>query len=148
YFEELLGAIVSAPQTPLYQLSYLNATMKESLLSMAGDRTTGYPSSETILSLFASQVCSCADRIAVVYEDRSLSYMVLNEVSNQVGDYLRRVYGVQRGDLVGVKLERSEWQVIVLLGILKSGGAYVPIDPGYPQDRVSYMMEDSGCKLL
>ncbi|MET3038625.1 AMP-binding protein, partial [Chryseobacterium sp. NRRL B-14859] len=67
---------------------------------------------------------------------------------NQFAHYLRSEYNIGREDLVGVQLERSSDFVITILGILKAGGAYVPIDPSYPIDRISYMKEDSGCKVV
>jgi len=72
----------------------------------------------------------------------------LNEYSNQLGDYLRTSYEINPDDLVGIQLDRSEWMIVSILGILKSGGAYVPIDSEYPQERIDYIVEDSNCKVL
>ncbi|WP_261377025.1 AMP-binding protein [Flavobacterium anhuiense] len=76
-----------------------------------------------------------------------MSYRELNERSNQLGRYLRD-QGVQADTLVGICLERSLEMLVGILGILKSGAAYVPIDPDYPQDRISYMVGDAGMKQV
>ncbi|WP_317168128.1 AMP-binding protein, partial [Flavobacterium collinsii] len=87
------------------------------------------------------------DAIAVVYEGEALSYRELNEKSNQLGHYLIE-QGVEPDTLVGICLERSLEMLIGILGILKSGGAYVPVDPDYPSDRIGYMLDDAGIKLV
>src|SRR5690606_9419746 len=84
----------------------------------------------------------------VVFEGVELTYRELNEQSNQLAHCLREDYGVLQGDLVGILLDRSEWFVVSMLGVLKSGGAYVPIDPAYPNERVGYFIKDTGVKLL
>ncbi|MGO4295015.1 amino acid adenylation domain-containing protein, partial [Chitinophaga sp. RAB17] len=85
---------------------------------------------------------------ALVFEGTALTYKALNERANQLGDYLRQQYHIQAGDLAGIQLGRSEQMVIAILGILKSGGAYVPVDPEYPADRIDYMIADSQCKVV
>jgi amino acid adenylation domain-containing protein len=87
------------------------------------------------------------DAVAVVFEDEEISYRELNRRANQVGNYLRKE-GVEAESLVAVMMERSVEMVVALLGVLKAGGAYVPVDPEYPQERVRYMLEDSGAHVL
>ncbi|WP_271781176.1 AMP-binding protein, partial [Aquimarina algiphila] len=84
----------------------------------------------------------------LVFADEQLTYRELNERSNQLAHYLVDQYGVEVEDLIGIKLRRSEWLVVSMLGVLKSGGAYVPIDPNYPEERISYIESDSDCKLV
>ncbi|MCR4034164.1 amino acid adenylation domain-containing protein, partial [Flavobacterium panacis] len=107
----------------------------------------GYPKDKTIIELFEEQVMNTPDAVAVVYDGEELSYRELNERSNQLGRYLRD-QGVQADTLVGICLERSLEMLVGILGILKSGAAYVPIDPDYPQDRISYMVGDAGMKQV
>ena len=97
--------------------------------------------------LFEQQVARDPDAVAVVYKQRQLSYRELNQRANQVAHYLRK-RGVGPDSLVGVCLERSLEMVIALLGVWKAGGAYVPLDPAYPQDRLSFMVNDTGMKVL
>ncbi|CAM1358895.1 Mycosubtilin synthase subunit C (fragment) [Tenacibaculum xiamenense] len=100
-----------------------------------------------MVDLFSAQVLETPDSIAVVYSDESLSYSELDKRSNQLAHYLQG-QGVKPDDLVGICLDRGLDMIVGLLGILKSGGAYVPIAPDYPQDRIDYIVEDTGIELL
>src|SRR5678809_1070828 len=148
HLEQLLGVMVQNADSSINHLSYLNATEERQLLEEFNNTSVAYPQDETIVSLFEEQVRRTPGSIAVVYEDRELSYGQLNEWSNALGDYLVQRYGIRADDLIGISLVRSEWMVISILGILKSGGAYVPIDPEYPQERIDYMIKDSGCRVV
>jgi non-ribosomal peptide synthetase component F len=97
--------------------------------------------------LFEKQVARDPDAVAVVCRGRQLTYRELNQRANQVGRYIRK-RGVGPGSLVGVCLERSLEMVIALLGVWKAGGAYIPLDPAYPRDRLSFMVADTGMKVL
>ena len=126
----------------------LSQEEKKYLLEALNDTMADYPVCKTIVDLFEQQVEKTPENIAVIFEDRELTYEALNNLSNQLGDYLRKNYGIKPDDLIGIKLERSEWMIVVILGALKSGGAYVPIDPDYPQERIDFMVKDSACKVL
>ena len=104
--------------------------------------------SQHLGKLFEEQVLLRGDSIALSYGGRSLSYREVESETNRFGHYLRERYGLLPGALVGVKLERSEWMVLVLLSIVRQGCAYVPIDVRYPQERVNYMVSDSGMSCL
>ncbi|ROI04070.1 amino acid adenylation domain-containing protein [Chryseobacterium sp. G0240] len=106
-----------------------------------------YPE-ETIIEIFERQVKQTPDNIAVVFEDTKLTYHELNEQANQLGAYLRENYAIEPDDLIAVKLNRSEKVIVAILGVLKSGAAYVPIDPDYPQDRIDYIEKDTQCKVI
>ncbi|WP_281926014.1 AMP-binding protein, partial [Flavobacterium collinsii] len=84
-----------------------------------------YPKDKTIIDLFEDQVAGTPNNIAVVFEETQLTYQELNEKANQLAFYLRDRYAVEADDLIGIKLDRSEKMLIVILGILKSGAAYV-----------------------
>ncbi|SFF13230.1 amino acid adenylation domain-containing protein, partial [Chitinophaga sp. CF118] len=133
---------------PIEELEYLSEAETARLLSVFNNTSVPYPSDKILISLFEEQVNRTPDRVALVFEGQSLSYSEVNAKANQLGVYLRKHYDVQPDDLIGIKLERSEWMIIALLGVLKSGGAYVPIDPAYPQERIDYMLTDSQCKVL
>ena len=87
------------------------------------------------------------EALALKYEAAELSYGELNERANQLARHLRRL-GVRAESLVGIMMERSMEMVVALLGVLKAGGAYVPLDPEYPQERLTFMMEDAGIEVL
>ena len=106
-----------------------------------------YPADKTIHQLFEEQATKTPHNIAVIFEDKQLSYKELNESANQLAYYLQEK-GVKPETLIAIACERSLEMIIGILGILKAGGAYVPIDPGYPQDRINFMLEDTHAQIL
>ncbi|WP_406826317.1 amino acid adenylation domain-containing protein [Pedobacter sp. KACC 23697] len=145
---QLLESIIASPDLPVEDLIFLNKSEEEELLLEFNMTAADYPRDKTLIGLFELQVMKDAQRTALVFEDREMSYGELNSLSNQLASYLRNRYSIEPDDLIGIHLERSEWMVISILAALKSGGAYVPIDPDYPEERVAYMRSDSGCKVL
>lgn len=148
HLEILLESIIQQPATPLRQLKYLSTIEEHQLLVSFNDSAIAYQPHDTIITLFERQAAKVQDQKAVVCEGNCLSYRQLNEMANRLGDYLRKQYAIQPDELIGIQLPRSEWVVITILGILKSGAAFVPIDPDYPQERTDYMLTDSQCKVL
>jgi len=146
--ERLLDAVVTHPSAPIRQLNYLSQKEKDQLLLEFNDTKTPYPSDKTMVGLFEAQVAERPDSVALVFEDKEFTYKELNEKANLLAHYLKKTYGIQPDDLLGIALDRNEWLIIAILGVLKSGGAYVPVDPAYPQDRIDYILADSGCKVL
>ncbi|HZM98583.1 MAG TPA: amino acid adenylation domain-containing protein, partial [Pyrinomonadaceae bacterium] len=110
--------------------------------------TTGqYPLDRCVHELFEQQVERTPDDVALTFESQSLTYAELNRRANQLAHYLRRL-GAQPETKVGICLDRSLEMIVAVWGILKSGAAYVPLDPKYPQDRLDYMSQDAGVALL
>ncbi|MGB3467578.1 MAG: MupA/Atu3671 family FMN-dependent luciferase-like monooxygenase, partial [Cyclobacteriaceae bacterium] len=107
-----------------------------------------YPKDKTIVKLFEEQVEKTPAETALVFEERALTYQQLDALADQLAYYLIAHHDIQSGELVGIKQPRSEWMVISMLGILKAGAAYVPIDPDNPAERVGAILEDSRCKVL
>ncbi|PCJ99580.1 MAG: non-ribosomal peptide synthetase, partial [Alteromonadaceae bacterium] len=105
-----------------------------------------------IVELFEQQATKTPNDIALVFEDKTLNYQQLDEKSNQLAHHLRATLignAVTRDKpLIAIALERSIDMVIAVLGVLKSGAAYVPIDPSYPADRIAYMLQDSAAAVL
>ncbi|WP_205625370.1 amino acid adenylation domain-containing protein [Flavobacterium sp. ABG] len=147
HYQELLVDIVNDINQPIGSLTMLTADEKHQLLTVFNDTALAYPKDKSLVDLFEEQVKKTPDAIAVVYEGAELSYKELNEKSNQLGSYLRE-QGVQADTLVGICVERRLEMLVGILGILKSGGAYVPIDPDYPSDRITYMLQDAGMNLV
>ncbi|WP_162034270.1 non-ribosomal peptide synthetase, partial [Chryseobacterium potabilaquae] len=112
------------------------------------DTYSEYDTSVTIHELFERQVEKTPDHIALVYEDVKLSYKELNERSNRLAHYLLENYQIQPDELIPLCLERSEQMLIGILGVLKSGGAYVPMDPNYPMDRIEHILGDTKARLV
>ncbi|MBD8195292.1 AMP-binding protein, partial [Pseudomonas fluorescens] len=120
---------------------------QQQIVSAWNATTTHYPLDHSVQQLIEAQVAATPDAPALVFGDHQLSYRQLNQRANQLAHKLMEL-GVGPDALVGIATERSLEMVIGLLAVLKAGGAYVPLDPEYPQDRLSYMIEDSGIGLL
>jgi len=101
----------------------------------------------TIVDLFFQQVEKTPDDIAVIYKDQKLTYNELNNLSNQLANYLITTKEIIVGDLVGIMLYSSDLLIVSIIGVLKSGAAYVPIDIENPQERINYIQNDSNCKV-
>ena len=147
YYEQLLTQLANNPEATIASLSLLTSDERDALISEWESTSMAYPSDQSIADLFEAQAERTPDKPAVTYENTSLSYRELNEYANQFARHLGTL-GVEPGVLVGVNMERSAGMVVALLGILKSGGAYVPMDPAYPSDRIAHMIADSGLKVL
>uniref|UniRef100_UPI0030EB3DAE amino acid adenylation domain-containing protein n=1 Tax=Ascidiimonas aurantiaca TaxID=1685432 RepID=UPI0030EB3DAE len=148
HFVNLLDSLVSAPDNSIKTHGYLSSQEEYELLEGFNKTRIQYPKNSTITELFRVQAAKHPHRTALVYEEQSLSYKELEEVSNRFAHYLTRDHLVKAGDLVSVQLERSTWQLISVLGILKCGAAYVPLDTDYPQDRIDYMLKDTNSSVV
>ena len=146
YFN-ILDYLISSPGEQLNSASHLSAPEQAQLLGPLGSGGEGV-AYRPVLSLFAEQVNAHPDRIAVVDGDVSLSYAELDRRSGELAAELVKSYGVSSGSLVGIMQDRSIALVISILGVLKSGGAYVPVDPVYPAPRKEYIMGDTGLTVL
>ncbi|MEH2283675.1 MAG: amino acid adenylation domain-containing protein [Nostoc sp.] len=147
HFQTLLKSIVANPELRLSELSLLTEPEKHQLLLEWNDTKVEYPQQLCIHELFEAQVEKTPDAIAVVFEDQQLTYRELNAKANQLAHYLCSL-GVKPEVLVGICVERSLYMIIGLLGILKAGGGYIPLDPSYPKERLAYMLEDSQPRVL
>jgi amino acid adenylation domain-containing protein len=110
-------------------------------------KTADYIEQQCVHSYFEAQALKTPDSVAVVLEDKFLTYRELNERANQLAHYLRSL-GAKPNVLVGICVERSLEMVVAILGVLKASGAYVPIDPNYPPERLSFILEDTQTPIL
>jgi amino acid adenylation domain-containing protein len=143
----LLESVVRDPEAAICGLEIVSGAERRQLLVEFNDTKSDFPEDKCIQQLFEEQVERAPDNVAVVFEDRQLTYAQLNARANQLAHYLRTL-GVGPEVLVGICLERSLEMVIGLLGILKAGGAYVPLDPEYPKERLASMLEDTQAPVL
>ncbi|MDO3679095.1 non-ribosomal peptide synthetase [Paenibacillus ehimensis] len=144
---KLMENIVERPGQRLCELEMIGEDERHELLYGLNDTKATYPADKTIHQLFEEQAERTPERIAVVYEGRSFTYKQLNERSNQLAAWLRD-QGVQAETIVGVMVDRSVEMVVAMLGTLKAGGAYLPIDIKLPKDRIDYMIKDSQLGVL
>ena len=147
HFTTLLSSIVKSPQQKIGLLQMLTAAEEQELLVEFNDTKVDYPKDKTIVNLFEEQSVKTPNAIAVIFEDEQLTYKQLNEKANQLAHYLKSK-GVKQETLVPICIERCLEMIIGILGILKAGGVYVPIDPGYPDERISFMLEDTKAALV
>ena len=145
-FQTLLEGIVAHPEQNIAKLPILTEAERYQILKW-NDTRVDYPQQKCIHQLFEEQVTRTPDEVAVVFGERQLTYRELNQRANQLAHYLQKL-GVKPETLVGICLERSHLMVIGLLGILKSGSTYVPLDPNYPAHRLALMVEDSQLSIL
>ncbi|HHH50864.1 MAG TPA: amino acid adenylation domain-containing protein, partial [Campylobacterales bacterium] len=124
------------------------SSKEQTLLESFNQTEQAYPKDKTIIELFEEQVARTPDNIAVVYEDREFTYAQINQKANSLGAYLRENYAVKANTIVPIMLDRSEWMIIAILGVLKAGGAYLPIDPHYPLERIQYILRDSKANVV
>ena len=142
HFRILLEGIVDRPETRLPDLPLLTEAEHRQLLVDWNDTAVSFPKDKCIHELFEAQAAATPQAVAVIHEDKQLSYAELNAQANQLAHHLREL-GVKPDTLVAICGERSLNIVVGLMAILKAGGAYVPLDPAYPKERLAFMLEDS-----
>ncbi|ARV58895.1 hypothetical protein BZZ01_09850 [Nostocales cyanobacterium HT-58-2] len=147
HFQILLEAIVANPEQRIAALPLLTQPEQQQLLEEWNNTQASYSEDICIHQLFEAQVELTPDAVAVVFEDQQLTYRELNDRANQLAHYLQKL-GVGSEIFVGVCLERSLEMLIGLMGVLKAGAAYVPLDPKYPQERLAFMLQDSQVLIL
>jgi amino acid adenylation domain-containing protein/non-ribosomal peptide synthase protein (TIGR01720 family) len=147
HFQTLLEAIGAEPEPGLADVSLLTEAERRQVLLRWNDTQREYAGHQCLHELFEERVKRTPDVIAVSYENESVSYSELNRRANKLAHHLRKL-GVSAEVLVGICVERSIEMVVGLLGILKAGAAYVPLDSSYPLERLSFMMEDAALGVL
>jgi fengycin family lipopeptide synthetase D len=171
HLKRVMSQVTNGKDIKVEDIEILPDEEKHRLLVEFNDTKADYPKNKTIVDLFEEQVERTPDKIAVIGKAQSakrkaermnrtegrhapcaihyaLTYRQLNEKTNQLAYYLSENHNIRPDDPVGIMVDRGQWMIISILGILKSGGAYVPIDPQYPKERKKYMLVDSNAHLL
>jgi amino acid adenylation domain-containing protein len=146
-FGALVEAIVAAPDTPVSTLDIMDAGETALVTGAWNDTAADFPDAATLHGIIEQQVVRTPDAVAVTFEGASLNYAQLNAMANRIAHRLRAV-GVGEETLVGVCAERSLELVAGLLGVLKAGAAYLPLDPEYPADRLAFMVSDAAAPVV
>lgn len=146
-FHTLLDGIVADPDQPISRLPLLAPPERDQLLTTWNHTAVEYPRSRTIAQLFQEQVARSPRATALTFGARHLSYAELDAAANRLARRLGRA-GVGPGTLVAVCLDRSAELIVALLAILKAGAAYVSLDPGYPDDRLAFMLRDTAAPVV
>lgn len=147
HYINILEQITSNIEVKICDINILNKTEKETLLVNFNNTYAEYPKHKTIQELFETQVEKTPDKVAVVYGKHRLTYRELNRKANKLA-YSLREKGISRDDRVAILTERNCDTIAAILGVLKAGGAYIPIDSSYPEDRIQYILLDSKAKVL
>ena len=147
HFQVLLEGIVAHPESQLSAVPLLTEFERRELLLEWNDTATDYPQDTCLHKLFEAQVERTPATVAVIYEDEQLTYAELNLRANQLAHHLG-ASGIGVESVVGIFMERSLEMEVGLLGILKAGAAYLPLDPTYPSKRLSFMLEDADIRVV
>lgn len=143
----LLGAVATAPECSLAEIPLLTDAERHQILVEWNRTEIVYPTHHCVHQLFEEQARRTPDAVAVAVGEKQLTYHELNARANQLARYLKG-FGIIPNKVVGICVERSLDMIIGLLGILKAGGAYLPLDPGYPKERLAFMLNDAGVEVL
>jgi amino acid adenylation domain-containing protein len=147
HFRTLLDAIVTNPDVRLSQIELLTNEERRQILVEWNRTGTDYPREASIVELFEARATATPEALAVAFGEERLTYRQLNERANRLAHHLIQL-GVRPGVLVGICVERSLDMIVGFLGILKGGGAYVPLEPSYPRERLAFMLNDAKVPVL
>ncbi|WP_275655005.1 non-ribosomal peptide synthetase [Bacillus safensis] len=147
HFKHILLKVTSNPNIQLSNIKMITDDDEHKILNVFNQYEVDYSRDKTLQFQFEEQVKKSPETKAVVFEDNELTYQELNEKANQLA-YKLREKGVKREDFIGIMTERSVEMIVGVLGVLKAGGAYLPLDPTYPNERIEYMLQDSGAKYV
>ena len=147
HLESVLTGIMTDPDRRCGDLPLLSEEERDRLLVKWNATQADYPRGRCLHELFGEQVQRTPEAVALIYEDRTLSYRELDRYSSQLAWYLQSL-GVGPDVIVGVCLERSVEMVLCVLGVMKAGGAYLPLDPQYPAQRLIFMLEDTQSPVM
>ena len=148
YASLLKGMLQAAPDALVSALPLMEKEEEEQALHVGDGGPSPADPSQTIPRLFADAARKYPDNIAVVYKERSLTYRELDETTDRLASLLRSDCGVKKGSIVGVLIDRSELMAVYALAVMKAGGAYMPLDPHFPEERLAFMTDDAGVALI
>ena len=148
HYKQLLEALLQSPSEKIKNIDYISTGERQELISDFNANSISYPKDKTLIDLFVSQVSKTPDSSALLFKNKNYTYKELDTLSNQLARCLRDDYNVSKGDFIGVQLERDASVIISILGIMKAGAVYIPIDTEHPESRKSYIYEDTKIKLL
>lgn len=148
HLEKITTHVLNNPSTILNDVPYLTADEYTEVVKTFNDTQQDFPVNKSLVSLFEEQVLKSNTEVAVLYGEKRVSFGDLEERSSKLAFKLRNNYGVNKGDLVGLLLDRSDYMIVSILGVLKAGAVYVPIDPGFPLSRIEFIIRDAAINLL
>lgn len=143
----IISQILENSNISLKEVEIVTPEEKHKILNDFNNTYLPYPNNKTVVDYFEEQVSKTPDNIALVFQNRKMTYKELNKRANSLARYLNN-NGIGQGSIVGILLNRSFEMIIAILAVLKSGAAYIPIDAEYPEDRINYVLLNSNCRTL
>ena len=147
HYTTILQEVLKNLQIPISKIEIVTPEEKDLILNKFNNTSVPYPRDKSLVELWQEQVKISPQNIAIVFENKKLTYIELDEKSNQLAHFLLE-NNVQSGDIVPILMDKSLEMIIAILGILKVGAAFLPIDVQYPKERIEYMLRDSNAKIL
>jgi amino acid adenylation domain-containing protein/non-ribosomal peptide synthase protein (TIGR01720 family) len=144
----IMTSIVNNPNEQIYKLEHIAEEQKQQLLQISKGDFLSYNAEKTILDLFKEHVEKTPEAIALAFQNKKSTYKELDQESNRFANYLLTNYDLKQNDFVGLMINNSENVLVCILGILKTGSTYVPIDPEYPRPRIQHIIQDTQLKVL
>ena len=148
HFQQLIKEIITTSDKPVFEYNYITAEEKETLLHTFNATQYNYPTQETLIDLINSQAQLNPDKVVLEDESTKYTYAQLEALSNGIADYIGTYLPNNENAPIAVFMDRSADLVVVLLGILKSGRAYIPLDPSFPSERLDYIVQHSGVQQI
>ncbi len=147
HLTKILESFVESPGLSLSDIEFIGKEERERVINSFNDTALAYPKEKTIIDLFESKVDEHPERDALVFGKDAVTYGELNIRANQLSRYLSE-FGIGANTLTAILTQSPVDTVVSILGILKSGGAYLPIDPEFPEERINYILEDSNAPVV
>ena len=147
HLQVIANAVSDNPDQRIAHLPLMPDSERDLVLESWNDTKADYPRDRCLHQLFEDQARQAPEKVAVVFESESITYRQLNERADRLADHLMSA-GVENGSFVGINMSRSIDMVVAMFGILKTGGAYLPLDPSFPAERLNYMLQDSETKIV
>lgn len=147
HYRNILKNILENIEIKINKINMLSQEEKHKIIYEFNNTKSEYENDKSIIDLFKQQANKTSNNIALIFENKKLTYKELDERSTELANYLLK-NGVKSGDIVSIILNRSLELIISMIAILKAGATYLPIDPTYPQDRIDYILKDSNVKNI
>ncbi|QXU43273.1 non-ribosomal peptide synthetase [Pedobacter sp. D749] len=148
HLTNLIYAVLADADKPMNEVDYIGEVEKTRILKEFNRTETEYPDQDSLVSLFRKQVSKTPTKTVLVFESGKLTYTQFDLLTNLLGNYLVEKYNINQGDVVSLFMDRSLEMVISIWALLKIGAIYVPLDPTFPEERISYIIKDSQAKLI
>ncbi|MFZ5987609.1 MAG: amino acid adenylation domain-containing protein [Bacillota bacterium] len=147
HYTNILRSIVNCPELTLSKISLMPDEEKKQVVCGFNQNTLTSKDQRTVKQIFEQQAASTPDSVALVSGDVRLTFRQLNNKANSLARIIKSK-GIKPDDIIGILTQQSHHMIIGILGVLKAGAAYLPLDPEFPEDRIEYMLEDSGAPIL